>query len=1152
MTNDSKDVAQATKLSVQERGDQAPGLFWALVSTGGTLPAWWSKTRDRELRAFWKGVDHLSSAFYTIAARLSSVPFKIEPRDPEIKGHWKQAEKFESILAEESEFGQGWEAFWTKWLTDLWAQDNGAFGEVIGEGRPDGPIRGPAVGLAHLDSYRCQRTGDPEFPVIYSSHGKPYKLHHSRVIFGSQLPSPNADMNGVGLCWASRCAGMAQHLKDIVTYIQEKLGSRPYRGIIYGGGVHGDLVGEAAAAASEAADNANLARFSKWPVLMSAQGDISLNMLDLSSLPDGFDLETSMTLGIYTIAEAGGFPPRWIWPATVTGATKADAAYQHMVGNMAGAGATLRMMQLFLAGTERGRRHTAGKFLPPHLKLTFDFQDDEQDRARAEIGNDRSERHERDLASGVVDLRTAREQMLSDGDLTTSQFERLELEGGRTPEGDDLLDLFYRGLELLEGIDPRNPDLALAEERLVEAKRQVVEATAQQAKKDAQMAEAALKWLLGQSEEVEEPEESLEHQLVRLGKISPVRPEPEEGKEVKKTEEEVKERILLKQRMDLERELEIATQSVLDQFGEEAVEDMQEERQPDYAKLTLLLLAVLIPLLTKGATEAATERAEEIGIGFDPGEINAMASDWARRYGYELVTGITDTTRKVLQGAMSQYVATPGMTTAQLTEMIAPAFGEARAQMIAVTETTRAWSAGTAQYRNLLQEQYEVKTKEIWYTLLDERVCFPAGTMITTRDGQVPIEDITAGDVVKTQGGWNKIVGTNKRDYNEGFTAFSAGGNLVVCTVNHPIWEIEKGWLDAGDLEAGYSVQLANDEAAEVVGVFNFTLPEADNFPSVFAKIRSLTAVAVRVLMPILAIHLKGDLRRRQKKVHAVAPNLPLLDKIDIEGNEHLPDVGLKQRFALESAVASKRAKLPVGISGHDTNPFAAIPAVNVARRAAALFGAMLSSVPFLARERFPARLAYNIFGARCPAFPATHSIAVGVGAGDAESFATDRADLLNSIGGGAASVAAKPLASVKAAFSAPSRFIAMLTDEIRSGLGCLMVAFRRTKETLAVFLLGLSKGHLAMSADINERHGTQLLTLLRLLYHGMSGKAKVYNLQVAEDPTFYANMVLVHNCAICGPLHGTPDSEWGGDFPDGPPAHPNCRCRTDLEVVEA
>ena len=39
--------------------------------------------------------------------------------------------------------------------------------------------------------------------------------------------------------------------------------------------------------------------------------------------------------------------------------------------------------------------------------------------------------------------------------------------------------------------------------------------------------------------------------------------------------------------------------------------------------------------------------------------------------------------------------------------------------------------------------------------------------------------------------------------------------------------------------------------------------------------------------------------------------------------------------------------------------------------------------------------------------------------------------------------------------------------------------------------------------------------------------------------------------CPICGPLNQQPESVWAGEFPEGPPAHPNCRCGESLRVVE-
>ena len=37
--------------------------------------------------------------------------------------------------------------------------------------------------------------------------------------------------------------------------------------------------------------------------------------------------------------------------------------------------------------------------------------------------------------------------------------------------------------------------------------------------------------------------------------------------------------------------------------------------------------------------------------------------------------------------------------------------------------------------------------------------------------------------------------------------------------------------------------------------------------------------------------------------------------------------------------------------------------------------------------------------------------------------------------------------------------------------------------------------------------------------------------------------------CPACSPLHGMPEEEWQAEFPNGPPAHPGCRCSTSLTM---
>ncbi len=476
-----KGLEELTDASVQSRakGDMPSGLFWMMYQSNSLIPAWWSPARDVELRRLALKTDHFIGAVYSMASKLAAVPFRIEPRNPAILAHREQAEMYQSMLEEQTDFYAGWINLITTTLYDRWTSDAGFYWEIIGDGKPNQAIKGPALGIAVLDAQRCTRTGDPEYPVTYLDRKGLYKFHYTRVAYSAELPSPRADMNGIGHSWISRCLGICQNMVDIVTYKQEKLGSRTPRAIIYGSGVTGEALAKAVEMAAEASSNAGLSRFGKIPVLgaQSAAAAMTLNTLDLSSLPDGFDYQTDTTLGMYAIALAGGFPPRWLWPATAVGATKADAMLQHTAMSLSGASSTLAIIRNIIGGSERGRAHVSGKFLPPYLKFIFDFQDDEQDLQQAQIRDLRSKRHQVDVVSGMLNLRVAREQMLADGDLTEAQFEDLELADDRTAEGEPVSVLFYRDYPRLAGLELENPNLELLRTRLAEAYKDLPDTT---------------------------------------------------------------------------------------------------------------------------------------------------------------------------------------------------------------------------------------------------------------------------------------------------------------------------------------------------------------------------------------------------------------------------------------------------------------------------------------------------------------------------------------------------------------------------------------------------------------------------------------------------------------------------------------------------
>jgi len=440
--SDLNEIIQDTRrLSIQSQLRQGSNnvlpVFWQLVAAGDIVPPWWSPQRDVALRKLWKRIDYLSGAIYTMEARMSSIDFRIEARDQTNDDLVAEAEALTDMLYQTAQAGEGWVSFYSKFVEDLYTQDNGAFAEVIGQGSPDGPIIGTPISVVHLDSGRCRRSGDPLYPVLYLDlDGKWYKLHYSRVLFMSQMSSPIAEMYGVGFCAVSRVINIAQTLYDIITYKQEKLGSRPLRAILIPrGGLDPTDVQAAWQLAESSMDSMGLSRYSKIVLAGDASlPDADVRMIELSSLPDGFDEQSSIMLGMATIALGFGVDARELFPSMSLGATRADALLSHLKQRGKGPGQIIQATQaLFNA-----------KVLPPSMRMVIDFQDDVQDRQAADIKLVRANRRAQDIDSGLITSRTARLQMLSDGDLTRSQFEIMELEDGRLPDGSSVLTLFYK------------------------------------------------------------------------------------------------------------------------------------------------------------------------------------------------------------------------------------------------------------------------------------------------------------------------------------------------------------------------------------------------------------------------------------------------------------------------------------------------------------------------------------------------------------------------------------------------------------------------------------------------------------------------------------------------------------------------------------
>jgi len=160
------------------------------------------------------------------------------------------------------------------------------------------------IGLGQLDSNRCQRTGDPAFPVLYTDiHGFQHRLAAHQVVPLSEMPSPREDHLGWQRCGVDRALRAAQITRDTEIYKHEKISGRFARSI-HLTNIDADIIQDAVQQANENNNNLGLIRYSQ-PIIaatLDPNAKASTETIDLASMPDGFDEESTFRWYIAALA----------------------------------------------------------------------------------------------------------------------------------------------------------------------------------------------------------------------------------------------------------------------------------------------------------------------------------------------------------------------------------------------------------------------------------------------------------------------------------------------------------------------------------------------------------------------------------------------------------------------------------------------------------------------------------------------------------------------------------------------------------------------------------------------------------------------------------------------------------------------------------
>lgn len=282
--------------------------YYGAYSTGGMTPEappYWSKERDRALRATILHEDFWSAALNIAITKKASMAWDVDSEVP------LRARRVQELL-----LAADWTDFLTKHLRDYLTTDNGAFVEVI---HATSSPASKVIGIAHLDSMRCNRTGDPDVPVIYMDRkGREHEMQAHQVFCLADMPDPSEMLFGVGYCAASRAWRAIYKLHVMDRYLGEKVSGRRPLAIHFVSSVSPrQLQSAAEAAESDAARQGILSYMGALVIpLLDASTPPEVSTVPLAELPDRFNRKEEFDIALLSYADSIGLDPQDLQPLT--------------------------------------------------------------------------------------------------------------------------------------------------------------------------------------------------------------------------------------------------------------------------------------------------------------------------------------------------------------------------------------------------------------------------------------------------------------------------------------------------------------------------------------------------------------------------------------------------------------------------------------------------------------------------------------------------------------------------------------------------------------------------------------------------------------------------------------------------------------------
>lgn len=112
------------------------------------------------------------------------------------------------------------------------------------------------------------------------------------------------------------------------------------------------------------------------------------------------------------------------------------------------------------------------------------------------------------------------------------------------------------------------------------------------------------------------------------------------------------------------------------------------------------------------------------------------------------------------------------------------------------------YERGVVRHCKMIEPDSEGRPYPVAMVELEDQMCIAAGELVTTARGDVPVEQVRAGDYALTRAGWRRV-------YRAGLTgikdtvAIETGNGSVICTRDHPVYVSGSGFIRADEVQTG-------------------------------------------------------------------------------------------------------------------------------------------------------------------------------------------------------------------------------------------------------------------------------------------------------------------------------------------------------------